>query len=201
MREQDRARGLQGEWLQLRAIRQLLDQRWLAVGLALALTGLAAATTVLVFQLGISSLGSWRIRLLADGPAWLVLSGFGAIGGLLAGLLIQTLAPEASGSGITQVMLFLRRRAVPIGLRIALVKLAAGILAIGSGLPLGPTGPAIQMGSSVAWSLARLLRAPQAFQRVIVAAGGEQASPPCSTPRSAGFSMRSRPCCGAPGRW
>jgi len=172
LREQDRALGLQGEWLQLRAIRQLLDQRWLAVGLALALTGLAAATTVLVFQLGISSLGSWRIRLLADGPAWLVLSGFGAIGGLLAGLLIQTLAPEASGSGITQVMLFLRRRAVPIGLRIALVKLAAGILAIGSGLPLGPSGPSIQMGSSVAWSLARLLKAPQAFKRVIVAAGG-----------------------------
>lgn len=142
------------------------------MGLALAVTGLAAASTVLVFQLGISSLGSWRIRLLADGPAWLVLTGFGAGGGLLAGLLVQTLAPEASGSGITQVMLFLRRRGVPIGLRIAVVKLAAGILAIGSGLPLGPSGPAIQMGSSVGWALARLLKAPQVFARVIVAAGG-----------------------------
>jgi CIC family chloride channel protein len=172
LREPDRTRGLPGEWLQLRAIRQLLDQRWLAVSLTLALTGLAAATTVLLFQLGISSLGSWRIRLLADAPGWLVLTSFGAIGGLLAGLLIQTLAPEASGSGITQVMLFLRRRGVPLGLRIALVKLAAGILAIGSGLPLGPSGPAIQMGSSVAWSLARLLKAPPAFIRVIVAAGG-----------------------------
>jgi chloride channel protein, CIC family len=162
----------QGEWLQLRAIRQLLDQRWLAVGLALALTGLAAASTVLVFQFGISALGSWRIQLLADAPAWLVLSGFGAGGGFLAGLLIQTLAPEASGSGVTQVMLFLRRRGVPIGLRIAVVKLVAGILAIGGGLPLGPSGPSIQMGSSVAWSLARLLKAPPAFVRVIVAAGG-----------------------------
>lgn len=170
--EPDSPQGWQGEWLQLRSIRQLLDQRWLAVALALALTGLAAAGTVLIFQLGISSLGSWRIRLLADHPPWLVLTGFGASGGLLAGLLVQTLAPEASGSGITQVMLFLRRRAVPIGLRIALVKLVAGILAIGSGLPLGPSGPAIQMGSSVAWSLARLLRAPKSFERVIVAAGG-----------------------------
>ncbi|MEX1315568.1 MAG: chloride channel protein [Synechococcaceae cyanobacterium] len=160
------------EWLQLRAIRQLLGQRRVAVVLSLALTGLAAATAVLLFTLGIDALGSWRIRLLDRGPAWLVLTGFGAGGGLLAGLLIQTLSPAAAGSGITQVMLFLRRRGVPIGLRIALVKLMAGILAIGSGFPLGPSGPAIQMGSSVGWSLARLLKAPQSFMRLLVAGGG-----------------------------
>jgi CIC family chloride channel protein len=160
------------EWLQLRAIRQLLGQRRVAVVLSLALTGLAAATAVLLFTLGIDALGSWRIRLLEQAPAWLVLTGFGAGGGLLAGLLIQSLAPAAAGSGITQVMLFLRRRGVPIGLRIALVKLMAGILAIGSGFPLGPSGPAIQMGSSVGWSLARLLKAPQSFTRLLVAAGG-----------------------------
>lgn len=162
----------QDTWTQLRAVRRLLDQRWLAVGLALAFTGLAAASAVLVFQLGITSVGSWRLRLLNDAPGWLVLTGFGSVGGLLAGLLIETLAPEASGSGVTQVMLFLRRRGVPIGLRIALVKLLAGIVAIGSGFPLGPSGPAIQMGSSVGWSMARLLKAPHAFARVIVAAGG-----------------------------
>jgi CIC family chloride channel protein len=160
------------EWLQLRAIRQLLQQRGVSVVLGLALTGLAVATTVLVFQLSINGLGSWRIRLLESGPAWLVLTGFGAGGGLLAGLLIQTLAPAASGAGITQVMLFLRKRGVPIGLRIAIVKLVAGILAIGSGFPLGPSGPAIQMGSSMGWSLGRLLQAPRPFLRLLVAAGG-----------------------------
>ncbi len=160
------------EWLQLRAIRQLLEQRGGGVVLGLALTGLAVATTVLVFAVGIDALGSWRIRLLTTGPAWLLLPAFGSAGGLLAGLLIQTLAPAASGSGITQVMLFLRRRGVPIGLRIAVVKLVAGILAIGSGFPLGPSGPAIQMGSSMGWSLGRLLKAPRAFVRVLVAAGG-----------------------------
>lgn len=160
------------DWQQLLALRQLLGQRWLAVGLALACTGLAATTTVLLFKLGIDALGSWRIRLLDQGPAWLVLPAVGLSGGLVAGLLISGLAPAAGGSGITQVMLFLRRRGVPIGLRIALVKLVAGIAAIGSGFPLGPSGPSIQMGSSMGWSLARLLRAPPAFVRVIVAAGG-----------------------------
>jgi chloride channel protein, CIC family len=160
------------EWLQLRAIRQLLQQRGVGVVLGLALTGLAVATTVLVFSIGIDALGSWRIRSLERAPDWLMLPAIGAGGGLLAGLLIQTLAPAASGAGITQVMLFLRKRGVPIGLRIAVVKLVAGILAIGSGFPLGPSGPAIQMGSSMGWSLGRLLGAPRPFVRLLVAAGG-----------------------------
>ncbi|MEB3306948.1 MAG: chloride channel protein [Cyanobacteriota bacterium] len=160
------------DWQQQLALRQLLAQRWLAVGLALACTGLAATSAVLLFKLGIDAVGSWRIRLLSRAPDWLVLPGAGAAGGLAAGLLISGLAPAAAGSGITQVMLFLRKRGVPIGLRVALVKLLAGIAAIGSGFPLGPSGPSIQMGSSMGWSLARLLQAPKAFTRVIVAAGG-----------------------------
>ena len=52
------------------------------------------------------------------------------------------------------------------------MKLVAGIIAIGSGFPLGPEGPAVQMGGSVAWQMSRWLRAPVAFRRVIVAAGG-----------------------------
>ncbi|MCP4973629.1 MAG: ClC family H(+)/Cl(-) exchange transporter, partial [Prochlorococcus sp.] len=70
------------------------------------------------------------------------------------------------------IMAFLRHRAVPMGLRVGLVKLVAGIVAIGSGFPLGPEGPSVQMGGSVAWQLARWLKAPIAFRRVIVAAGG-----------------------------
>ena len=53
-----------------------------------------------------------------------------------------------------------------------IVKLISGIIAIGSGFPLGPEGPSVQMGGSVAWQMAKWLRAPVAFRRVIVAAGG-----------------------------
>ena len=57
-------------------------------------------------------------------------------------------------------------------IKVGLVKLISGIIAIGSGFPLGPEGPSVQMGGSVAWQMAKWLKAPTAFRRVIVAAGG-----------------------------
>tara|TARA_B100001057_G_scaffold120320_1_gene118951 strand:- start:3174 stop:4598 length:1425 start_codon:yes stop_codon:yes gene_type:complete len=155
-----------------RSIRRLLERRWLVVVLALSLTGLGAAITGLLFKSGIHVLADWRLELLHDLPAWIVLPVLGATGGLISGSLIANLAPAAGGAGITHIMGFLRHRAVPMGLQVGLVKLVAGIIAIGSGFPLGPEGPAVQMGGSVAWQLSRWLRAPVAFRRVIVAAGG-----------------------------
>ena len=155
-----------------RSIRKLLEQRWFVVVLALMLTGLGAALTGVLFKAGVNALGSWRLQLLSDLPAWAVLPALGGIGGLVSGLLVSKLAPAAGGSGVTQIMEFLRHRAVPMGLQVGLVKLIAGIIAIGSGFPLGPEGPSVQMGGSVAWQFARWLKAPVAFRRVIVAAGG-----------------------------
>ena len=155
-----------------RSIRRLLERRWLVVVLALSLTGLGAAITGLLFKTGIHLLADWRLELLHDLPAWIVLPVLGATGGLISGSLVANLAPAAGGAGITHIMGFLRHRAVPMGLQVGLVKLMAGIIAIGSGFPLGPEGPAVQMGGSVAWQMSRWLRAPVAFRRVIVAAGG-----------------------------
>ena len=155
-----------------RSIQRLLERRWLVVVLALALTGLGAAITGLLFTGGINLLKDWRLELLNDFPAWVVLPALGGFGGLLSGWLISNLAPAAGGAGITHIMGFLRHRAVPMGLQVGLVKLVAGIIAIGSGFPLGPEGPAVQMGGSVAWQMSRWLKAPAAFRRMIVAAGG-----------------------------
>ena len=155
-----------------RSIRGLLERRWLVVVLALALTGLGAAITGLLFTGGINLLKDWRLELLNDFPAWVVLPALGGFGGLLSGWLISNLAPAAGGAGITHIMGLLRHRAGPMGLRVGLVKLVAGIIAIGSGFPLGPEGPAVQMGGSVAWQMSRWLKAPAAFRRMIVAAGG-----------------------------
>jgi len=157
-----------------RSIRNLLERRWLVVVLALALTGLGAAITGLLFTGGINLLRDWRLNLLDEHqlPAWVVLPALGSFGGFLSGWLVTNLAPAAGGAGITHIMGFLRHKTVPMGLRVGLVKLVAGIIAIGSGFPLGPEGPAVQMGGSVAWQMSRWLRAPVAFRRVIVAAGG-----------------------------
>ena len=155
-----------------RSIRRLLERRWFVVVLALSLTGLGATITGLLFQSGIHLLSDWRRDLLHDVPAWIVLPFLGAFGGLVSGWLISNLAPAAGGAGVTHIMGFLHHKSVPMGLRVGLVKLVAGIIAIGCGFPLGPEGPAVQMGGSVAWQMSRWLKAPIAFRRVIVAAGG-----------------------------
>ena len=156
----------------IQSIRSLLQKRWLVVVFALILTGFGAAITGVLFKAGVHTLDEWRLRLLETLPPWIVLPALGGIGGFISSLLITKLAPAASGSGISHIMAFIQHKNVPMGLRVGLVKLIAGIVAIGSGFPLGPEGPSVQMGGSVAWQMAQWLKAPVAFRRVIVAAGG-----------------------------
>jgi len=155
-----------------RSIKKLLKQRSFVVGLSLLLTGLGASVTSISFKTGIYFINNWRLALLDQFPSIIVLPIFGVIGGTLAGLLIKNIAPAAKGSGVSQIMGFLRHKQVPMNIRVGLVKLISGIIAIGSGFPLGPEGPSVQMGGSVAWQMAKWLKAPLAFRRVIVAAGG-----------------------------
>ena len=155
-----------------RSIKKLLKQRSLVVAFSLLLTGLGASITSISFKTGIYFINNWRLALLDQFPSIAVLPIFGALGGAIAGYLIKNIAPAAKGSGVSQIMGFLRHKKVPMNLKVGLVKLVSGIIAIGSGFPLGPEGPSVQMGGSVAWQMAKWLKAPTAFRRVIVAAGG-----------------------------
>lgn len=155
-----------------RSIKKLLKQRSLVVAFSLLLTGLGASITSISFKTGIYFINNWRLALLDQFPSVTVLPIFGALGGAIAGYLIKNIAPAAKGSGVSQIMGFLRHKKVPMNLKVGLVKLVSGIIAIGSGFPLGPEGPSVQMGGSVAWQMAKWLKAPTAFRRVIVAAGG-----------------------------
>ncbi len=155
-----------------RSIKKLLKQRSLVVAFSLLLTGLGASITSIFFKTGIYFINNWRLALLDQFPSITVLPIFGALGGAIAGYLIKNIAPAAKGSGVSQIMGFLRHKKVPMNLKVGLVKLISGIIAIGSGFPLGPEGPSVQMGGSVAWQMAKWLKAPTAFRRVIVAAGG-----------------------------
>jgi len=155
-----------------RSIKKLLKQRSLVVAFSLLLTGLGASITSISFKTGIYFINNWRLALLEQFPSITVLPIFGALGGAIAGYLIKNIAPAAKGSGVSQIMGFLRHKTVPMNIKIGLVKLISGIIAIGSGFPLGPEGPSVQMGGSVAWQMAKWLKAPTAFRRVIVAAGG-----------------------------
>jgi CIC family chloride channel protein len=112
--------------------------------------GLAVAVGVWLYGQEISLVNGLRLQLATDLPRWLVLPLVGMAGGAVAGGLISGLSPAAGGSGIVQVLLWLRGHRVPMGWRVAWVKLLASGIAIGSGLPVGPEGPAIQIGASVA---------------------------------------------------
>jgi len=155
-----------------KSIKNLLKQRWFVVVIALLLTGLGASITSVSFKTGIYFINNWRLNLLDKYPPFIVLPLFGLVGGGISGFLIKNFAPAAKGSGVSQIMGFLRHKQVPMNLKVGLIKLLSGIIAIGSGFPLGPEGPSVQMGGSVAWQMAKWLRAPVAFRRVIVAAGG-----------------------------
>ena len=62
----------------------MLERRWLVVVLALSLTGLGAAITGLLFTSGVNLLRDWRLDLLDDLPAWLVLPALGGFGGMVS---------------------------------------------------------------------------------------------------------------------
>lgn len=145
--------------------------RLLQLVLLVNLIGIAVALAIWLYGHEISAVNGVRMRLASVMPRALVLPVLGLLGGAVAGGLITLLEPAAKGSGIVQVMLFLRGWPIPMGWRVAIVKLLASGIAIGSGIPVGPEGPAIQIGASVARESARATGAEHHHQRVAVAIG------------------------------
>jgi CIC family chloride channel protein len=94
-----------------------------------------------------------------------------AIGGLLSGVLIYSLAPEAEGHGTDSVVdAFHRRRGVIRG-RVPFVKTIASVLTIGTGGSAGREGPIGQIGAGFASALAGVLRTSDRDRRLLIIAG------------------------------
>ncbi|NJD68254.1 MAG: chloride channel protein, partial [candidate division NC10 bacterium] len=137
------------------------------VGLA---TGLGAVAFIRLLQLSMS--------VFFDGGRWLF-AGLGryyvlllpAIGGLIVGPLIVHFAREAKGHGVPEVMSAMVLRGGRIRRRVALVKILASAITIGSGGSAGREGPMIQIGSSIGSSVAQWLQMPTERVRTLVACG------------------------------
>lgn len=133
--------------------------------------GIGVAVAIRLYSGETQLLNNLRLQLAAVLPRWIVLPLMGGLGGAVAGGLISSFEPEAKGSGIVQVMLWLEGVPMPMTWRLAIVKLLASGIAIGSGLPVGPEGPSIQIGAVVGRASADGLQAPPRERRLAVAIG------------------------------
>jgi len=94
-----------------------------------------------------------------------------AVGGLLSGVLVYSLAPEAEGHGTDAVIAAYHLRQGEIRPRVPLVKTVASALTIGTGGSGGREGPIAQIGAGFGSLLANLLRLRPVDRRVLMAAG------------------------------
>ncbi len=133
--------------------------------------GFVAGGSSVLLSMGVTALGAWRVQISEGASPTIFLSAFGLAGGLVAGFLVDKVAPEASGSGIPQVKAWLDRVMMALDFRVALVKLMGGIVALGCGLFLGREGPTVQVGAAVANPISRWLPTTAAHKRQLIAAG------------------------------
>lgn len=132
--------------------------------------GVVSGSSALLLGLGINWLGSIRLFFCETYPPILVLPIIGLIGGVIAGGMLM-ISPDTAGSGIPQVRAVLNRMNLPLDLRIAVVKLIGGTVALGSGLFMGREGPTVQVGAAIAGQISRWVPTSVEHRRYLIASG------------------------------
>ncbi|MFZ1865622.1 MAG: chloride channel protein [Polyangiales bacterium] len=94
-----------------------------------------------------------------------------AVGGLIGGVIIYWLAPEAEGHGTDAVIEAYHRRRGYIRGRVPIVKAVASAITLGAGGSAGREGPVAQIGAGISFSVAKLLRLSTRERRVLMVAG------------------------------
>lgn len=141
-----------------------------------ALAGLCAGVVAVIFRALLAGADALRNQLIHWSYAvplfgWIFPVLFSAMGALIAAVVVVRYAPEAAGSGIPHLKAVMHRlRSLDWG-RVLIVKMASGVLAIGSGLALGREGPTVQMGGAVADGIARSLKLAPQDRLTLTAAG------------------------------
>ncbi len=167
------------------------DSVWRLIALA-GLVGVIAGLGAVVFQLlshlvvryGLemaagfkpqSPLGDWQIfgeiqPLLGGFVPWMILPVI-ALGGLLSGVIVYWLAPEAEGHGTDAAIRAYHRNRGIIRPIVPLVKIVCSALTIGTGGSGGREGPIAQIGAGFGSFLATRLKLSEYDRRILLAAG------------------------------
>ena len=120
------------------------------------------------FEKPLFDFGSWRSGGSIVRWALLLLP---AAGGLLSGIIVFTLAPEAEGHGTDSAIEAYHFKDGFIRARVPVVKAITSMLTIGSGGSAGNEGPISQIGSGFGSVLGQWLKVPPHERRLLMAAG------------------------------
>lgn len=93
------------------------------------------------------------------------------VGGLLCGLLVYYISPDAAGSGTDTMINAFHRKEGKVSSRIPLYKSLATIFTVSSGGSAGPEGPIMQIGGGIGSAIARLVGAGARARRTLMLAG------------------------------
>ncbi|MDP2658611.1 MAG: chloride channel protein [Candidatus Deferrimicrobium sp.] len=94
-----------------------------------------------------------------------------ALGGLVSGVIVYLIAPEAEGHGTDAMIEAFHLRGGKIRKRVPFIKIIASVLTIGTGGSAGKEGPIAQIGSGFGSAFASLLKLKARERRILVLAG------------------------------
>ncbi len=142
--------------------------------IATCIYGLAASIAAVGFEVAINWLYNHTFKAAAEhGTVTFLCVSFLTIvlASLIVGWLLNSVAPNAAGSGIPQVKLNFWKEFGYAPRRIAFIKFIAGVVSIGGGQSLGREGPTVQIGSNLSSTIAGWLGVSKQNRRAASAAG------------------------------
>jgi H+/Cl- antiporter ClcA/uncharacterized protein with PhoU and TrkA domain len=176
-----RVRAFGAEWF----VKATFTRKWLVLGVIIGvIAGLGAvvfySALVLATHFFLGTLAGYRPPTPAGEGNALGSSGFArpwaiplvvAVGGLISGLLVFGIAPDAEGHGTDAAISAVHDNPRGIRFRTVVVKIVASAITIGSGGSAGREGPTGQISAGFASLLARIFDLSPADARVAVSAG------------------------------
>ncbi|CAM2958093.1 chloride channel protein [Rariglobus hedericola] len=161
-----------------------LKARWLTIPTSarqmvmLASLGIFTGLVAVAFHIVSEWIAHHTYHALAEyGTAWFIGGTLASvvIGSLLATWIVRRFAPQAGGGGVLPTKLAFWKDFGEMPASTAIAKFAGSALTMGSGVSLGPEGPAVQIGAATLSSTAGFFGVAKQRRRIFSAAGSAAA--------------------------